>query len=181
MSETQTCPRRMREFGPWERGADLDRWDEERGYRNCSFCGSLHPDDFLAAVEAGAEVGPTDKGYKAYIDLPEKEPDSLRIVSHVRGDREPSFGEGWQRRRDVDLSKVDTRGWLRADEEWPDDEWLLIQARGATRHAKFYFQHLSPEQVDRFIELHNSQVMKIGYPGHFYTRPFFAQPRKDSE
>ena len=33
----------------------------------CSYCGSLSPDQFFAAIEAGAEVGPTDKNYKAYV------------------------------------------------------------------------------------------------------------------
>lgn len=40
--------------------------------------------------------------------------------------------------------------------------------------GKFYFQHLSPEQRETFIELYNDKTMKLGYPGHFYTRPFFA-------
>lgn len=45
---------------------------EPNGDRTCSFCGSLHPDDFLdimqryAAGEAGYRFSLTDKSYKVY-------------------------------------------------------------------------------------------------------------------
>lgn len=83
----------------------------------CSYCGSLHPDKFLEAVELGHEVGPTDKSYKAYIGHPHP-------------------------------------------------------------HSKFYFQHLNEAQRAKFIELYNKDVMKIGYPGWFYTTPFFIKFQK---
>jgi hypothetical protein len=35
--------------------------------RHCSYCGSMHPDDFMAIIKDGGTVGPTDKNYKAYI------------------------------------------------------------------------------------------------------------------
>jgi hypothetical protein len=85
--------------------------------RHCSFCGSLHPDEFMAHAEnRTAELGPTDKSYKVY---------------------------------------------LTGDNLGPNGD-------------KFYFQHLSHEQRTRFIELLNARTMRIGYPGHFYRRPFFA-------
>lgn len=93
-----------------------DTWRDEDGIRACSFCGSLAPADFLRLVADGAEVGPTDKAYKAYV-------------------------------RHEDLPR---------------------------RMTKVYFQHFSAEDQERFIALHNDRVMKIGYPGHFYVRPFFA-------
>lgn len=64
-----TCPRRMRELGPWDHAPSLDRWSERTtpGVRHCSFCGSVHPDDFMAKVAAGEMVIPTDKNYKAYL------------------------------------------------------------------------------------------------------------------
>lgn len=45
---------------------------EANGDRTCSYCGSLHPDDFLdimrryAAGEEGYHFGLTDKSYKVY-------------------------------------------------------------------------------------------------------------------
>ncbi len=76
MTKKQTCPRRMSDLGPWERKENLDTWTTGRGLigqsaeLSCNFCGSLHPDTFMAWVEAGGEVGPTDKNYKAYIHSP---------------------------------------------------------------------------------------------------------------
>lgn len=45
--------------------------------------------------------------------------------------------------------------------------------------AKFYFQHLSREQMIEFVDLYNrrdeegNRFMLVGYPGHFYRLPFF--------
>jgi hypothetical protein len=50
-------------------GTGLDTWRVRPGQdvRTCSYCGSVNPDDFMAAVRAGAVVGPTDKNYKVYL------------------------------------------------------------------------------------------------------------------
>lgn len=40
-------------------------------------------------------------------------------------------------------------------------------------YTKFYFQHLSNNQRLQFIQLLNGKKVHIGYPGHFYTTPFF--------
>lgn len=69
--ETQTCPRRMLEVGPWERAENLDHWQQRDGQPCCSFCGSLHPDRFMELVRDGWLVGPTDKPYKAYLSAPD--------------------------------------------------------------------------------------------------------------
>lgn len=125
----QTCPRRFSDLGPWEREEGLDTWDirEQMHHglraRHCSFCGSLHPDDFMERVEQGWLVGPTDKNYKAYLG--------------------------------------------------PNE--------GSSQETKFYYQHFSEAQQDRFIELYNNKVrgqepaMAIGYPGNFYRFPFFMR------
>lgn len=63
----QTCPRRMTEWGPWQREEGQDEWAIRHGYKRCSFCGSLHPDDFMAKLADGAELSTTSKTYKAYI------------------------------------------------------------------------------------------------------------------
>lgn len=65
-------------------GDNLDRWwkFKANGQRTCSFCGSLHPDDFFALVKASAEapedatyrtvigIEPSDKPYKIYVHQP---------------------------------------------------------------------------------------------------------------
>ena len=73
--DIQTCPRRMRELGPWEQEEGQDSWVEKPRHENdvvpvCSFCGSLHPGTFLELVAKDWWVGPTTKNYKAYLDEP---------------------------------------------------------------------------------------------------------------
>jgi len=41
--------------------------------------------------------------------------------------------------------------------------------------AKFYYQHLSAEQREEFIALYNDKRMVVGYPGHFYSTPYFCR------
>lgn len=76
--EKQTCPRRMDDYGPWERKENLDYWDiEKNGDRTCSFCGSLHPSDFEKCIELclsdveKCQIDPSYKGYKIYVRRPE--------------------------------------------------------------------------------------------------------------
>jgi hypothetical protein len=144
-------------------------WDEDR---TCSYCGSLHPDDFLDAVAAGAPVGPTDKSYKAYIDLPQAEPDKLRVVSSQWAPICP--GEGWI---EATPDLCETYDWQPWGEGRPGDVmWVTLMPQGPVRHGKFYFQHLDDDQRWRFIDLYNSKQMQLGYPGHFYVRPYFCAP-----
>jgi hypothetical protein len=80
VTEKHTCPRRVEMWGGGiGSGVELDDWRQLRplgggtapdGYRSCSYCGSLHPDDFMAAVANGDQIGPTDKSYKAYVGDP---------------------------------------------------------------------------------------------------------------
>ena len=42
------------------------------------------------------------------------------------------------------------------------------------QQRKFYFQHLDEAQQREFVDLLNARKLKIGHPGHFYTRPFFV-------
>ena len=44
--------------------------------------------------------------------------------------------------------------------------------RGA---GKFYFQHLSPDEQQRFIDLVNAKAITMGFPGHFYVLPYFCK------
>lgn len=84
-SEKFTCPRRRENcmddpyYSPFVgAGTDLDEWRPLRplgggeaiapqGYRQCSYCGSLNPDDFMQALLNSDQLGPTDKSYKVYV------------------------------------------------------------------------------------------------------------------
>lgn len=82
--EPMVCPRRMPGYpyrkdlpdhDTWETnrwGRPDDKWPEELGTppRTCSFCGSVHPDDAVRLIKEGWEIGPTDKFYKWYLEVP---------------------------------------------------------------------------------------------------------------
>ena len=68
MSQEHECPRRAEGCPAFLR----DKKDTWRDDRTCSFCGSMHPDDFMVAAATGAELGPTDKNYKVYVDSTKK-------------------------------------------------------------------------------------------------------------
>lgn len=82
LDEEFLCPRRS-EGGPMS-GRGKDHWDKHKsnGDRVCSYCGSLHPDDFMRLVGEAAHAGeelqyrscveiePSTKGYKVYVKQP---------------------------------------------------------------------------------------------------------------
>ncbi len=92
----RTCPRRMREPGPWSREEHLDSWRADRwasgrwpqGYsqpKSCSFCGGVYPDDAISLVRKGWEVDPTDKWYKRYLQPPGYRQQVKRTLQRIRG------------------------------------------------------------------------------------------------
>ena len=162
------CPRRVGELGPWDPSEDnLDSWRADRdGLRTCSFCGSMHPDDFLKAVEDGLEIGPTDKTYKAYVHgYPDPRAGEQRIVGITNSVQQP---DGW--------TGVDRKIRRQLKRDGYALGTYVLFGRRSTLELKFYFQHLDQAQRERFIELYNDGTMQLGYPGHFYTRPFFTTP-----
>lgn len=139
------------------------------GDGTCSYCGSISEEAFFAAVEAGAEVGPTDKSYKAYIDLPEPNAGTLTIYSSANHEQ---TGDGWEF---LTAERAEEAGLDSYAREHYVGQWVVIEPMRAVRHGKFYFQHLSESGRDRFIEMVNAKTMKIGMPGHFYSTPYFCQ------
>lgn len=75
MPDTMFCPRREESPAADRAFPGPDKYRPDGGLVGqalaCSYCGSLPPDDFMEAVRQGAEVGPTDKSYKAYLRLPD--------------------------------------------------------------------------------------------------------------
>lgn len=65
------CPRRMGFPFKGEEGENLDYWEKQGGVRKCSYCGSIHPDDFISLLK---EHGPkafenSTKNYKIYLNV----------------------------------------------------------------------------------------------------------------
>lgn len=124
---------------------------------SCSWCGSLHPDIFMARCEAGdVKLGPTDKSYKVYV--------------HNRG------GESFRQTFRSDKPKYDenTGGQVFDPSKW-------VWETREMQETKFYFQHLSEDQKRRFIELLNAKTLHIDYPGYFYRAPFFCVVQDKAE
>lgn len=166
------CPRRGESAIGFSEEGDADYWHVRDHHRVCSYCGSMHPDEFFSAVEAGHKIGPTDKGYKAYVDLPHPDAEGERIVCSANFEH---TGPGWIKvTKENEAELVRKYGSSAMIGDHAAENWIQIGKNGPTIHAKFYFQHLDPEQQKRFIELHNAKRMNLGYPGHFYARPYFA-------
>lgn len=78
------CRRRGENPASMSMFPEQDHWDKIKstGDRVCSYCGSLHPDDFFPIVKAASEADPnivdgsvpeievSDKSYKIYIHRP---------------------------------------------------------------------------------------------------------------
>lgn len=175
-TDTQTCPRRMAEAGPWERAEGLDSWTTGRGVTgqdavglSCSFCGSLNPARFMELVHEGWIVGPTDKNYKAYLDRPATD-DEKRVKKErwLAG----NIGQALKRAAEAE-GKTSEQVTEELDRAYEAEDPM---ADSAGTVAKFYYQHLNAEQQAEFIELYNEHRMKIGYPGRLYVPPFFTAP-----
>jgi len=169
-----TCPRRMETYGRNTTGAD--RWETGHGLGglhtvglSCSYCGSLAPDRFMQLVREGWWVDPTDKPYKAYLAEPLTD-------EQIAAQREQWMSGDFVARVRAEAC-TDHAANVDATIE---REWQQMPA--ASGHgrvvAKFYFQHLSGDQMDEFINLVNGKQMRIGPPGHFYVLPFFTQPSR---
>lgn len=64
------CPRRD-EISNDTLGIKQDHWRNNGNFHTCSYCGSMHSDDFMRFAKEGVELGPTDKNYKVYVKVPE--------------------------------------------------------------------------------------------------------------
>lgn len=53
----------------------------------------------------------------------------------------------------------------------PTDKSYKVYVPG----GKFYFQHLSQDGQQKFIDLLNAGRVNVGAPGHFYVLPFFVK------
>ena len=44
--------------------------------------------------------------------------------------------------------------------------------------TKFYFQHLSKEDINRYIDLAEKRKINFSYPGFYYKKPYFLCKRQ---
>ncbi len=55
----------------------------------------------------------------------------------------------------------------------PTDKPYKAYIKYKNQDAKFYFVHLSPLHISKYISLAEKNKLKFGYPGFFYKAPFF--------
>lgn len=147
------CPRRDDNHmlhSPLLVGREEDAWmpDEDSRLTTCSYCGSLSEDELFHAIDTGVKLGPTDKTYKVYLDIPNPEPEKLFNVGGRSGIP------------------------VKVDGVWTYPNREIFWGTRSKFHAKFYFQHLSDEGWQRFTQIYNMRLMNIGYPGFFYQKPY---------
>lgn len=142
----------------------------------CSYCGSLNPDVLFKAIEAGYTIDPTDKNYKIYIHRPNPNADKPAIIASSNAAEAP--GDNWIFLTKQNIASL-CAGFSKQDydyaQQWNLDRWVMISKHPPMKQDKFYFQHFTEEECQKFIELYNSRKMKLGYPGRFYVSPFFAR------
>lgn len=129
-----------------------ERFRDTDPYVTCSFCASLHPDEFLRAAFLGAKIGGSDWKYgyphKFYVDWPNPEPERLYPVSHLSEGATPEqfgytgdYGPGGERGLD----------WREEDGRW------IGYGKRLTLHTKFYSEHLvgwlNDERAERIKQM----------------------------
>ena len=147
MSTNHTCPRRAAQ--------GLDRADSP--FRNsgpnldtyrsdgcCDYCGSLHPDEFMRRCAAGDVM------------LGATDKNYKVYVTNAGG---APFKQTY---RTDDLPFA---GW-----DNPVHTWVTRE----TDRTKFYFQHLSREQMVAFVAMMNARILKFDGGEGFYVLPFFC-------
>lgn len=152
MKTDMTCGRRedfggdVFKYGALKTGQD--RWIVRDGHRHCSYCGSLDPAELFDLIERGVAVlGPTDKNYKVYVDVPN-----------------PKAG-----RRAIVGSKYD------GSKPWPFRTRPIWGRQSENLHLKFYFQHFDTDQKKLFVRLYNERRIRFDSTGGFYRLPFFME------
>jgi hypothetical protein len=157
-----TCPRQRDEAVLPSQREHRAHWRDDS---TCSYCGSLSEGALFEAIERGDEIHPTDKNYKIYIVIPNPDAGKMRVVSAANYQCE---GDGWVQVTEEVLPSLPA--------EARDDlgKWVQIAPTEATKHAKFYFQHLTEFGRGYFLRLYNEGKLKLAYPGYFYVLPFFV-------
>ncbi|PRY35372.1 hypothetical protein CLV43_114290 [Umezawaea tangerina] len=126
-------------------------------FRRCSFCGSVNPDDLLAEPFWTAKWADQKYGWphKFYVDIPNREPEALFVVSATTTERPPEGTSGWVAWADLtpdQLAAATLHGYNRGDYR----PTFLIFGTRANHFGKFYSVHLSApalaESVRQAIE-----------------------------
>lgn len=153
-------------FGPtsWrEKGKKLHPSnDTVQAFRTCSYCGSIHPEDLIEALKAGATLGGADWKYgwphKFYVEkIPN--PNAGQLVSRTScsiAGAEPTAEERasmerWATKPGSEV-RVKPSGFDPGDGT-PRYSLAVFEPDGSTTHAKWYNEHLKDLSPEAFAEL----------------------------
>ena len=192
MPEVFTCPRRredgMEVAGARGRGGpNLDSYEIRRGddWGTCTYCGSISPEKLMEFVAAGVEVGPCDKSYKFYLDVPNPDPSKLFVHSAVGGGTKteppkPLFNGDqpyieWKDLTPEQLEIAERDGF--GPMKGYDPPHYISFGTNTTLHAKFYTPHfeLNRELGSEFAQLWIDKKIRWGYPGYPYVKLYLPQ------
>ena len=138
-----------------------DSFIKRDGLNVCSFCGSLDPGDFMAAVLEGHPLATTMKDYKVYAVLPNPIA-GQEVLKSTSGGPTMSYGK------------------LLRDDFTPEElaagryELKTYGPAPATAQVKFYWRHLSERQQLRFVGLLNDGLVNFEGGFGFSHLPFFV-------
>jgi hypothetical protein len=164
------CPRRA-ESPIAVTSPETDRWRDDK---TCSYCGSLNPEVFMRLAAAGNKIIPTDKNYKAYIEV-----DNALVGKRACVSSSTHPTDGYEL---LTEELADTVSWERTtDRERYVGRYVRFSEHPAKKTRKFYFQHFSSEQQDRFVGLLNDKKLNLAAPGYFYVLPFSVQVAATAE
>jgi hypothetical protein len=166
--------------------------DVPMAFRTCSYCGSIHPEDLLQALKAGATLGGADWKYgwphKFYV---EKIPNpnegqlvsrtSMSIRSAEPTAEERASMERWGKKPGSEV-RVKQTGFSSHDGK-PQYSLAVFEPDGPTTHSKWYNEHLkdlSPEAFDELVPLleqHTGIKFERDENGIKYSAPYRGYQR----
>lgn len=118
-------------------------------FRTCSYCGSIHPEDLVKALEAGATLGGSDWKYgwphKFYVNGMPNPKFGQEYPQYMYG-RPKDGEEGWEQYQDG----------FNSDDGSPRMSWRKLMSMSKcppTAHAKWYNEHLQDLSPEAFAVL----------------------------
>ena len=139
---------------------NADFWYIRHGLRVCSYCGSLHPDDFMSAVKCGNRLTPTDKNYKAYIQIKNPVAGNECVISTSSGPVMNLYTKEFNI-PDPTADEIAANRYERK----------TMGVEPEFTRVKFYYSHLTEEQMIDFIDYYSNNKMNVS--NDFYVLPFF--------
>lgn len=154
MSETTSSPTLVH-AGEADRLGGWQWSDPARGehFRRCSYCGSMHPDDFVTIARGRVDWADRKYGWphKFYVHVPNQNPDALFVISSSSGGNQSKpdgSGSGWVRVDDLtpEQEAVMAREGYGPGSRYRPTGWVLFGTR-AEHFGKVYTVHLADPAI----------------------------------